>query len=192
MPALTIPNLKKLRTERLLSQTQLGEAIGISPRTLIRWEGGQGEPGASELLALARFFGVSIDQLVGDLLPAESTGALPKVADLVGRQLDYWVARAEGLSPEFLESGPVIYVAGEGQQPVAAYCTDWACGEPIMERVGMHLMPIAAGATFDGIPRPKGWIARPAACSGAAWGRSMLEAGMRAHLMAEIGDHILT
>ncbi|PLC06368.1 hypothetical protein CY658_04865 [Variovorax sp. RO1] len=190
---MALPNLKKLRTDRLLSQIELGEAIGISSRTLMRWEAGQGEPGASELLQLARFFRVSIDQLVGDLLPPESTGELPRVADLSGRQLDYWVARTRGMPAEMLEDGPVVYVPGEGQMPVPAYSTDPSHANPIMESMGMHLCPAASGATFDGeVKQQPGWIARCAESSRAAWGRTMLEAGMRAYLLFEIGDQVLT
>lgn len=190
---MALPNLKKLRTDRLLSQIQLGEAIGISSRTLMRWEAGQGEPGASELLQIARFFRVSIDQLVGDLLPLESAGELPRVADLSGRQLDYWVARTRGLPAEMLEDGPVMYVPGEGQTPIPAYSTDPSYANPIMESMGMHLCPASSGATFDGeVKQQPGWIARCAESSRAAWGRTMLEAGMRAYLLFEIGDQVLT
>lgn len=190
---MALPNLKKLRTDRLLSQIQLGEAVGISSRTLMRWEAGQGEPGASELLQIARFFRVSIDQLVGDLLPEGSTGSLPKVVDLSGRQLDYWVARTRGLPAEMLEDGPVIYVPGEGQQPIPAYSTDLAHANPIMESMRMHLCAAPAGTTFDGeVKQQPGWIARCAESSRVAWGRTMLEAGMRAYLIFEIGDQVLT
>lgn len=190
---MALPNLKKLRTERLLSQIQLGEAIGISSRTLMRWEAGQGEPGASELLLIARFFGVSIDQLVGDLLPPESTGELPRVGDLSGRQLDYWVARSRGMPAEMLEDGPVMYVPGEGQQPIPAFSTDPSHANPIMESMGMHVCPAPTGFRFDGeVKQQPGWIARCAESSKAAWGRTMLEASMRAYLFFEIGDQVLT
>lgn len=112
--------------------------------------------------------------------------------DLAGDHLNYWVARAEGLSPEMLESGPVLYVPGEGQQPIPAYCSDWTHGEAIMDRLGMHLAPLPANAPFGGIQRPtKGWVARPSAHPVATWGRTMLEAGMRAYLAAEMGEYIL-
>lgn len=187
-----VPNLRKLRTDRLLSQSQLSAALGISSRTLLRWEAGDGEPGASDLLVLARFFKVSIDQLVSDLLPTDETGVLPKVSDLSGRQLDYWIAKARGLPAQMTDEGPVIYEPGFGQRPVANYCTDWAQGGPVIENNNVHISPVAIGGKFDGVPLTKpGWIARSDSQSRAAWGSTALEAAMRAYLIAEIGEQIL-
>lgn len=187
-----ITNLKKLRTERRLTQEQLGAAIGITTRTLIRWEAGQGEPGLSELIALARFYEISLDQLVGELIPPESTGALPKVSDLSGAQLNYWVARTLGLPAQMTEDGPVIYEPGYGQRPVPDYCNDYADGGPIIGLQKIQLQTIAAGETFDGkVLTTGGWIARCSAHPTAAFGARELEAAMRAFLTYAIGIHIL-
>ncbi|MNY28465.1 hypothetical protein D3C86_1624400 [compost metagenome] len=62
-----------------------------------------------------------------------------------------------------------------------------------MESMGMHLCPASSGVTFDGeVKLQPGWIARCAESSRTAWGRTMLEAGMRAYLLFEIGDQVLT
>lgn len=192
MTGSSIPNLKRLRTERFLTQGQLGDAIGISRRTLIRWESGQGEPGPQQLRVLATFFGVSIDQLVGDLLPPDQIGALPNVRDFSRDQINYWIAKVRGLPVEIIESGPVLYEPGFGQRPVPAYCTDWAHGGPIIDRRDIRVEPIAAGSLFDGETlEVDGWVGRCADHPIAAWGSSKLEAAMRAYLIAEVGQQIL-
>lgn len=175
-----------------MTQQQLGEATGISRRTLIRWESGQGEPGPLQLRVLATFFGISIDQLVGDLLPPDTPGALPKVRDLNRDQVNYWVAKVRGLPVEITEAGPVLYEPGFGQRPVPAYCTDWAHGGPIVDRRDIRFDPMAAGSRFDGvIMEVEGWVSRCADNPVAAWGSTKLEAAMRAFLIAEVGQEIL-
>lgn len=187
-----ITNLKRLRTERLLSQAQLGEAIGVDRRTLIRWEAGSGEPRAKELLALARFYGVSIDQLIGELLPPERTGAFIRVKELSSDQVNYWVAKVRGLPVEMTEGGPVLYEPGYGQRPVPQYCTDWTHAGPIIDRYDIHIHPICGGKMFDGETlAADGWIGRRADHSIAAWGGTRVEAGIRAYLIAEVGTQIM-
>lgn len=186
-----IPNLQRLRTERRLTQPQLADAIGISKRTILRWEAGDGEPAASDLQALARFFGISIDQLVSELAPTEFR-ALPKVADLSGPALDYWVAKVEGMAVEMAADGPVLYEPGYGQRPVPKFSSDLSLATSLMHKTGMQLQTLAAGAAFDGVPRPvAGWVARASACAVACWGVSIPEAAMRAHLTGKIGTHVL-
>lgn len=57
--------LTELRKERKLSQRALGEAIQIGARTYQRYESAEREPTASVLVALADFFDVSADYLLG-------------------------------------------------------------------------------------------------------------------------------
>jgi len=58
--------LKALREERELSQDQLGKALGYKSHSIIaQWESGRMFPAIENLIAIANFFGVSIDYLVG-------------------------------------------------------------------------------------------------------------------------------
>ncbi|MDE5943023.1 MAG: helix-turn-helix transcriptional regulator [Clostridia bacterium] len=57
--------LKELRTEKNLSQRQLAEAIGVRQPTIARWEAGFFEPSASDVVMLAKFFGVTTDYILG-------------------------------------------------------------------------------------------------------------------------------
>ena len=64
-------NLKRLRTEKGLSQEEVAGQLFLSRQTISKWENNLAEPGVENLKALARLYGVSLDQL----LLAESTGA---------------------------------------------------------------------------------------------------------------------
>lgn len=57
--------LKKIRLKMDLKQTEVAAAAGLSLRTYQRYEHGQRQPTADVLVALANFYDVSIDYLVG-------------------------------------------------------------------------------------------------------------------------------
>jgi transcriptional regulator with XRE-family HTH domain len=52
---------RELREARGWTQLELGYKLGVMPVTVHNWERGQHMPTASQLRALARAFGVSID-----------------------------------------------------------------------------------------------------------------------------------
>ena len=58
-------NLKLLRLEAKIGQVELAQKIGVSKGIISLWENGLREPNMSSLIALARFFGVTVDYLVG-------------------------------------------------------------------------------------------------------------------------------
>ena len=58
-------NLKTLRLLKNLSQRQLGDDLNVCNQTISFWENGLREPSMSSLIALAQFFDVTIDYLVG-------------------------------------------------------------------------------------------------------------------------------
>lgn len=57
--------LKRLRQERKLRQSDVAEQLGIGVRTYQYYEGDQHRPDYEMLIALADFFGVSTDYLLG-------------------------------------------------------------------------------------------------------------------------------
>lgn len=57
--------LKQLRTEKGVSQTEVAKNTGIVSRTYLRYEKGEREPEASTIIALADYFDVSADYLLG-------------------------------------------------------------------------------------------------------------------------------
>jgi len=56
--------LKELRREKELTQEQLAEELGVSGRTVSRWETGNNMPDIGMLVELADFYDVSIPEIV--------------------------------------------------------------------------------------------------------------------------------
>ena len=57
--------IRKLRTENNITQDALATAIGVTPQAISRWESEGGYPDIELLPALADFFAVSTDELLG-------------------------------------------------------------------------------------------------------------------------------
>lgn len=57
-------NLKVLRKSTGVPQGALAEAVDVSIKTVSHWETGYSEPSISQLIVIADFFDVSIDDLV--------------------------------------------------------------------------------------------------------------------------------
>lgn len=58
-------NLRELRMKKGLTQEQLSYELGVSPQSISRWENGSTYPDITMLPALASYFNVSIDTLMG-------------------------------------------------------------------------------------------------------------------------------
>lgn len=59
-------NLIDLRKHRNLKQSELSEAIGYSDKTISRWENGTSVPDVSTLIKLAKFYNVSLEDLINE------------------------------------------------------------------------------------------------------------------------------
>ena len=57
-------NLKNLRKLQNIDQATLAKEINVSPKTISHWETGYTEPSISQLIALADFFDLTLDELV--------------------------------------------------------------------------------------------------------------------------------
>lgn len=57
--------IKDLREDHDMTQDELAAKIGVSKRTLLRYESGKSEPTISTLIAISVLFDVSIDYIVG-------------------------------------------------------------------------------------------------------------------------------
>jgi len=68
--------LRGLREERQMSQSELGKAIGVNKSYVSAWETGKGKPSFDNLLALSKFFGISLDYLAFDNVPREGVEAI--------------------------------------------------------------------------------------------------------------------
>lgn len=56
--------LKELRKERNMTQEQLGEKIGVTNKTIFRWETGNYMPPVESLILLSDIYGISINELL--------------------------------------------------------------------------------------------------------------------------------
>ena len=57
--------LLALRKERKLNQEEAAAACGVAYRSYRRYETGEREPTLSTLIVLAKFYGVTLDELAG-------------------------------------------------------------------------------------------------------------------------------
>lgn len=59
--------LKAHRTRCKMTQEFVAEAIGVSRQAVSKWERGASDPSTSNLFALAKLFGVSVNTLLKDV-----------------------------------------------------------------------------------------------------------------------------
>ena len=57
-------NITELRKKNGMTQEQLAAALHVSPQAVSKWETGQSEPTAKNLVELARLFGMTVSELV--------------------------------------------------------------------------------------------------------------------------------
>ncbi|MCD8372055.1 MAG: helix-turn-helix domain-containing protein [Clostridia bacterium] len=57
--------LKMLRSEKGIGQIQLAKELDVGKSVISLWERGECEPTLSKLVAISKYFGVSIDYLAG-------------------------------------------------------------------------------------------------------------------------------
>lgn len=58
--------LKELRIEKNISQLELSKVVNMSKMAISHWESGHSEPSISQLKELSKFFGVTVDYLIGN------------------------------------------------------------------------------------------------------------------------------
>ena len=75
-------NLKYLRRKAKLSQEKLAEDLNVSRQAVTKWESGQALPDLVNLKNIAIFFGVTMDELLGDDKITNSTSLEKKLKDL--------------------------------------------------------------------------------------------------------------
>lgn len=85
--------IRELRREKMWTQKDLGNAIGMSSHTIAMWEGGKSMPSENARKELAKLFGVQFDYLMKDGEEKPSDGsdeekAMLKVAENEINQLN--------------------------------------------------------------------------------------------------------
>lgn len=65
-----VTRLKQLRQKKGVSQAQLADALGVSQQSINKYENHSVEPDLRTLMAMADYFGTSVDYLIGHTNPA--------------------------------------------------------------------------------------------------------------------------
>ena len=60
--------LKELRTERNMTQEFVAESLGVSRQAVSKWENGTSEPSTSNLVAIAKLYETSPEELLKKLI----------------------------------------------------------------------------------------------------------------------------
>lgn len=59
--------LKTCRTDCKMTQEFVAESLGVSRQAVSKWENGTSDPSTSNLLALAKLYGVSVDEILNKI-----------------------------------------------------------------------------------------------------------------------------
>lgn len=78
--------LKKLRSEKSVTQMELAEILGVSNRSISRWENGTTMPDFDLLIELARYYDVEVGEILNgerrtDNMDTETEELMLKIAD---------------------------------------------------------------------------------------------------------------
>ena len=77
--------IKNLREKKRMTQLQLAEKIGVSDKTVSKWEKGVSVPDAETLIKLADLLDTSVNDLLGSNVVPEDSNDMNKIADQLVR-----------------------------------------------------------------------------------------------------------
>lgn len=94
--------LKQLRNEKAITQEKLAEKLGVSNRSISRWENGTTMPDFDLLIELAKYYDVEMEELLngerkGERMNRESEDTMLKIADynnnekMVFSRRSFWI-----------------------------------------------------------------------------------------------------
>lgn len=131
--------LKQLRTEKSLTQEKLAEIIGVSNRSVSRWENGNTMPDFDLLIELAKFYDVSIDEIMDgrrkeENMDKQTEETLYKVAEYTNNEKVRLLGRIKYLSWVPVICGIIFLVLeylGKGDTGIAGYIVGVGFGAAI-------------------------------------------------------------
>ena len=59
--------IKRYRTQRKMTQEFVAEALGVTRQAVSKWESGASNPSTTNLMALAKLFGVTAEEILKDI-----------------------------------------------------------------------------------------------------------------------------
>ena len=77
--------LRALRSRRGWSREQAAERIGIAAETLARFERAERRPSLAVLLRLSKGYGVSVDELTGQVVAPPAGGVVAECTEVLSR-----------------------------------------------------------------------------------------------------------
>lgn len=107
-------SIRALRRERGMTQEQLAEAMNVSAAAVSKWENGQSVPDIAMLTALADFYEVSLDALVGYTIhPCRREEAVERIRRLARlKRYPEAIAEAKEALRRYPNHFGVVYYAG--------------------------------------------------------------------------------
>ena len=94
--------LKELRKEKCLTQEQLSELLGVTNRSVSRWENGVNMPDFDLVIELVNYFDVSVEEFLNgerknEMIDKQTEETLLKVADYTNEERIRVTRRLNGL-----------------------------------------------------------------------------------------------
>ena len=86
--------LCSLRTEKGLSQSQLGEMLGVTNKAVSKWENGVAKPNTSLLPKIAEIFDITVEELFASRR-IERNDELERIKIMLSKQKNYLKAEAQ-------------------------------------------------------------------------------------------------
>jgi hypothetical protein len=109
------------------------------------------------------------------------------VADLTGTQLDYWVAKAEGIEVKYSTAAEYWRIIGEPNEIQWVPHRDWSQAGPIIEREGIGFFRAPSPGHEYG---NEAWVASDAHDTYTQRGETPLIAAMRAYIANKFGEEL--
>ena len=72
-------NIREMRKARGITQTELAQSLSVTPQSVSRWETGQAYPDVVLLPRIAKYFDVTLDELMLDSEVASAYDALKEM-----------------------------------------------------------------------------------------------------------------
>ena len=93
--------IKRYREEKHYSQEELASLLGVTRRTISRWEQNSSKPNADELSKIAKFIGVTEEELLSD---EDMLNSSSKVLDRISDGVDNLVSGQETINESIVSN----------------------------------------------------------------------------------------
>lgn len=140
-------NLYELRKSKGITQSYLAEVIGVSFQTISKWENGTATPDVKYVIAMAKFFDVTTDQILGlQPLRLDYFSRMTETAEYWNEKLDYiHNSRIELWNLDYMEF--LIKKVWKIERKIDIL--DFGCGNGYLAGIMMPFLP--SGSTYTGI-----------------------------------------